>query len=49
MDQITLRPLTAEEIDRALLRDFCRRQEVTHCWRKVDGAWCMVREGYRLH
>lgn len=35
------RPLREEEICRALFAAFVRRQEVTHCWRKVDGVWCI--------
>lgn len=36
---ITCRRLTAGEIDRALFAGFVRRQEVTRCWRKIDGEW----------
>mgnify|MGYP001660759437 FL=1 len=35
----TYRRLTASEIDRALFAGFVRRQEVTRCWRKINGAW----------
>ena len=33
------RSICRQELDRALFAGFVRRQEVTHCWRKVDGAW----------
>lgn len=33
------RPLRAEEIGTGLFSGFVRRQEVTHCWRKIDGVW----------
>ena len=33
------RLLREEEIDRALLRDFERRQQVTRCWRREEGRW----------
>lgn len=35
----TYRRLTASEIDRALFAGFVRPQEVTRCWRKINGAW----------
>ncbi len=35
------RTLTEAEIDLSLFRAFDRRQEVTKCWRKVDGAWVL--------
>ncbi len=34
-----IRPLNLEEISIRLFRSFCRRQEVTQCWRKENGAW----------
>jgi len=33
--------LTEAEIDLPLFHAFDRRQEVTKCWRKVDGAWVL--------
>lgn len=33
------RSICQQELDRALFAGFVRRQEVTRCWRKVDGAW----------
>lgn len=33
------RELAENEINRALFRQFIRRQNVTDCWRKVDGTW----------
>ena len=33
------REITAGELDRALLRHFERRQEVTKCRRRENGAW----------
>lgn len=36
---IKYKTLRADEIDRALFNDFIRRQNVTKCWRKVNGAW----------
>ncbi len=33
------RILQEEEIDRDLFREFIRRQNVTKCWRKEEGAW----------
>ena len=33
------RILQEEEIDRDLFRAFIRRQNVTKCWRKEEGAW----------
>ncbi len=35
------RTLTEAEIDLSLFHAFDRRQEVTKCWRKVDGAWVL--------
>lgn len=37
--RIQYRALSAEEISLALFSQFVRRQEVTHCWRKMDGVW----------
>ena len=37
-----LKTLTSEEISKALFRDFHRRQQVTKCWRKVDGRWAVI-------
>ncbi len=31
--------LRENEIDRALFKDFSRRQVVTNCWRKENGKW----------
>ena len=31
--------LRENEIDRALFKDFIRRQVVTNCWRKENGTW----------
>lgn len=36
---ITYRTLYAHEIDEGLFSQFQRRQEVTKCWRKIDGVW----------
>ena len=36
---IQYRILHADEIDRTLFHDFIRRQNVTKCWRKENGAW----------
>lgn len=36
---IAYRKLRQEEIDRALFAQFHRKQEVTKCWRKVEGQW----------
>ena len=33
------RRLEKEEINRELFRSFVRHQNVTKCWRKVEGAW----------
>ena len=33
------RKLEKEEISRELFRSFVRHQNVTKCWRKVEGAW----------
>ena len=33
------RLLREEEIDRALLCDFERRQQVNRCWRREEGSW----------
>lgn len=35
------RELKENEIDRELFAHFIRRQNVTKCWRKVDGQWCI--------
>jgi len=35
------RAIEAEELTAGLFRDFCRHQEVTKCWRKIDGKWCV--------
>ena len=39
MQTVTYRALRTEEIDRALFRDFRRRQVVTKCWRRDGEAW----------
>ncbi len=36
---IQYRELCEDEIDRELFRGFIRRQNVTKCWRKQEGAW----------
>ncbi len=36
---IEYRKLSAEEISPAMFAHFQRRQEVTRCWRKLDGQW----------
>ncbi len=36
---IRYRELKEKEIDRELFQDFIRHQDVTKCWRKVEGAW----------
>lgn len=36
---IQYRELSEKEIDRDLFRPFIRHQEVTKCWRKVEGEW----------
>lgn len=36
------RTLTRDDITPALFATFDRRQEVTRCWRKVDGQWCIA-------
>ena len=36
---ITYRTLTANEIEIPLFSNFNRHQEVTKCWRKIDGEW----------
>ena len=33
--------LREDAIDRALFAHFRRRQEVTKCWRKEEGRWCV--------
>ena len=33
--------LTASAINPELFAHFHRRQVVTHCWRKIDGVWCV--------
>ena len=38
---ILYRPLALEEITPALSAGFERRQEVTRCWRKENGAWLL--------
>lgn len=35
------RTIEKEELNRELFRAFERRQEVSHCWRKVDRQWCI--------
>lgn len=37
--KIQYKNLTADEIDTQLFSHFIRRQEVTKCWRKIDGKW----------
>ena len=36
---IQYRALRADELSPALFRDFVRRQVVTKCWRRENGAW----------
>ncbi len=43
MDSMEYRPLRADEINRALFRDFERRQEVVQCWRREGDRW-VIRE-----
>ena len=40
--EIVYRPLAAEEIDRELFAHFIRKQVVSDCRRKADGAWIIV-------
>lgn len=37
------RCILPQELNRALFAGFVRRQEVTRCWRKINGAW-VIRE-----
>lgn len=37
-----IRELLTEELCITLFSDFCRHQEVTHCWRKVNGEWIVI-------
>lgn len=37
-----LREITMEELTVALFSDFQRHQEVTKCWRKIDGNWVVI-------
>lgn len=39
MKNVQYRELTEPEIARPLFAHFERRQEVTRCWRKIDGEW----------
>lgn len=39
--ELEYRPLSPEELGRALFAGFDRHQEVRQCWRKIDGAWCV--------
>ena len=36
---IQYRECRSEELNRELFSDFQRRQNVTKCWRKIDGEW----------
>jgi GNAT superfamily N-acetyltransferase len=36
------RQLSSNEIDRQIFQHFDRYQEVTQCWRKVDGTWMIL-------
>lgn len=36
------RVLEDRELEMSLFDGFVRRQEVTHCWRKVDGQWTVL-------
>ena len=38
-EKALIRPLRPEEIGRALFAHFQRTQQVTRCWRRIDGAW----------
>ena len=33
--------LKVDEINLKLFEYFQRHQTITHCWRKIDGAWCV--------
>ena len=39
MEEITYRILSMQDICIELFSDFVRRQKVTKCWRKEEGAW----------
>ncbi|MGM9548360.1 MAG: hypothetical protein ACI3V5_00735 [Faecousia sp.] len=39
---MTLRELTPGELSVTLFKDFRRHQQVTKCWRKVDGRWTLI-------
>ncbi len=39
MKMIQYRELYENEIERQLFRDFVRHQNVTKCWRRVEGVW----------
>lgn len=41
-----LRELTKDEICRELFRDFVRRQTVTGCWRRRNGAWVVENDPF---
>lgn len=41
MTTIVYRTLPVEEITASLFSPFIRRQEVTKCWRKINGNWCI--------
>lgn len=43
---IKFRKLNSEEINVALFHTFQRRQEVTKCWRKVDGKWIIKEDPF---
>ena len=43
---IKYRELKEEEITRGLFQSFVRQQEVTDCWRKVNGDWVIQRDPF---
>ena len=43
---IQYRRLQEQEINRALFMDFVRRQTVTDCWRKENGAWTIKNDPF---
>lgn len=41
MNGIKYKELIEQDISAELFRQFDRYQEVSRCWRKIDGAWCI--------
>ncbi len=41
-ETMIIRPVEPQELSPALFADFLRFQEVTRCWRKVDGQWQLL-------